>query len=65
MGGLRNLPATDVRLVRDGGGKAPQLASARYEINGEPGAVFRDRDGKVADAWAVDREVKQARRQTR
>ncbi|MER5427563.1 RNA polymerase sigma-70 factor [Streptomyces sp. NPDC002588] len=64
------------------------------EINGQPGAVFRDRDGRVlhtlaldvldgqiqairsvinpdklahlgpvADAWAVDREVKQARRQ--
>lgn len=65
-----------------------------HEINGEPGAVFRDRDGKVlhtlalevldgqiqtirsvinpdkldhigpvADAWAIDREVKQTRRQ--
>ncbi|UUN24995.1 RNA polymerase sigma-70 factor [Streptomyces sp. FIT100] len=65
-----------------------------HEINGQPGAVFRDRDGKVlhilaldvldgqiqtirsvinpdklghlgpvADAWAVDREVKRARRQ--
>ncbi|WP_030682483.1 RNA polymerase sigma-70 factor [Streptomyces sp. NRRL B-1347] len=64
------------------------------EINGQPGAVFRDRDGKVlhvmvldvldgqiqairsvinpdklghvgpvADAWAVDREVRRARRQ--
>ncbi|WP_425248077.1 RNA polymerase sigma-70 factor [Streptomyces sp. NEAU-NA10] len=64
------------------------------EINGEPGAVFHDRDGKVlhilaldvldgkvqtirsvinpdklghlgpvADAWAIDQEVKQARRQ--
>ncbi|MEU3193092.1 RNA polymerase sigma-70 factor [Streptomyces sp. NPDC006992] len=64
------------------------------EINGQPGAIFRDRDGKVlhimalevldgqirtvrtvinpdklghlgpvADAWAVDREAKQARRQ--
>jgi RNA polymerase sigma-70 factor (TIGR02957 family) len=64
------------------------------EVNGQPGAIFRDRDGKVlyalaldvldgkiqtirgvinpdklghigpvADAWAVDREVKQARRQ--
>ncbi|MEW2118640.1 RNA polymerase sigma-70 factor [Streptomyces sp. NPDC005474] len=64
------------------------------EINAQPGAIFRDRDGKVlhilaldvldgqiqtirtvinpdklghlgpvADAWAVDREVKQARRQ--
>ncbi|MGW3817666.1 RNA polymerase sigma-70 factor [Streptomyces sp. NPDC005046] len=65
-----------------------------HEVNGQPGAVFRDRDGKVlhtlaldvldgqiqtirsvinpdklchlgpvADAWAVDREVKQARRE--
>jgi RNA polymerase sigma-70 factor (ECF subfamily) len=64
-----------------------------HEINGQPGAVFRDRDGKVlhtlaldvldgriqtiravinpdklghlgpvADAWAVDRELRQARR---
>ena len=64
------------------------------EVNGQPGAIFRDRDGKVlvvlalemfdgriqvirgvsnpdklahlgpvADAWAIDREVKQARRQ--
>ncbi|MEU9445746.1 RNA polymerase sigma-70 factor [Streptomyces sp. NPDC048304] len=64
------------------------------EINGQPGAIFRDRDGKilhvmvvdvldgqihtiravinpdklghlgpVADAWAIDREVKRARRQ--
>ncbi|WP_371657495.1 RNA polymerase sigma-70 factor [Streptomyces sp. NBC_00280] len=66
-----------------------------HEVNGQPGAVFRDRDGKVlhilaldvldgqiqtirsvinpdklghlgpvADAWAVDREVRRARRQT-
>ncbi len=66
------------------------------EINGQPGAIFRDGDGKVlhilalevlggrirtirsvlnpdklghlgpvADAWAVDREVKQARRRAR
>ncbi|MGC2996958.1 RNA polymerase sigma-70 factor [Streptomyces sp. G35A] len=65
-----------------------------HEINGQPGAIFRDREAKVlhvlalevldgqihtirsvinpdklghlgpvADAWAVDREVKQARRQ--
>jgi RNA polymerase sigma-70 factor (ECF subfamily) len=65
-----------------------------HEVNGQPGAIFRDRDGKVlhtlaldvldgqirtirsvinpdklghmgpvADAWAVDREVRQARRQ--
>ncbi|TXS48509.1 RNA polymerase sigma-70 factor [Streptomyces sp. uw30] len=67
-----------------------------HEVNGQPGAIFRDRDAKVlhilalevldgqiqtirsvinpdklghlgpvADAWAVDREVKQARRQTK
>ncbi|MEU1515652.1 RNA polymerase sigma-70 factor [Streptomyces sp. NPDC005811] len=66
-----------------------------HEINGQPGAVFRDREGKVlhvlaldvldgqiqtirsvinpdklghlgpvADAWAVDREVKQTRKRT-
>lgn len=64
-----------------------------HEVNGQPGALFRDRDGKVlhtlaldvldgriqtiravinpdklghigpvADAWAVDRELRQARR---
>jgi RNA polymerase sigma-70 factor (TIGR02957 family) len=64
-----------------------------HEVNGQPGAIFHDRDGKVlhtlvlevldrqiqtiravinpdklghlgpvADAWAIDREVKQARR---
>ncbi|MEW1904595.1 RNA polymerase sigma-70 factor [Streptomyces sp. NPDC056488] len=122
VGGLRNLLAADVRLVGDGGGKAPQLARtvsgtddvarllasvfplmARvdvtfepHEINGQPGAIFRDREGgvlhtlaldvfdgrihtirsvinpdklghlgPVADAWAVDREVKRARRRTR
>lgn len=67
-----------------------------HDVNGEPGAIFRDRDGKVlhlmvldvldgrirtirgmhnpeklthvgpvADAWAVAREVKEARRRTR
>ncbi|MFD8543231.1 RNA polymerase sigma-70 factor [Streptomyces sp. NPDC059649] len=65
-----------------------------HEVNGQPGAIFRDRDGKVlhtlaldvldgqiqtirsvinpdklrhigpvADAWAIDREVKRTRRQ--
>ncbi|MGW6769578.1 RNA polymerase sigma-70 factor [Streptomyces sp. NPDC055037] len=120
VGGLRELLAADVRMVGDGGGKAPQLAKAVMgaenvarvlgtvfpwliridvsfeprEINGQPGAIFRDRDGKVlhvlvldvldgqiqtvravinpdkighigpvADAWAVDREVKRVRRQ--
>lgn len=119
VGGLRKLLAADVRLVGDGGGKAPQLARAVMgaenvarllggvfpwllridvsleprEVNGQPGAILRDRDGKVlhtlvldvldgqiqtirtvvnpdklghlgpvGDAWAVDREVKRARR---
>ncbi|MFJ1996776.1 RNA polymerase sigma-70 factor [Streptomyces asiaticus] len=119
VGGLRKLLAADVRLVGDGGGKAPQLARAVVgaenvarllggvfprllridvsleprEVNGQPGAIFRDRDGRVlhtlvldvldgqiqtirtvvnpdklghlgpvGDAWAVDREVKRARR---
>ncbi len=66
-----------------------------HEVNGQPGALFRDRDGKVlhilaldvldgqiqtirsvinpdklghlgtvADAWAVDQEVKQVRKRT-
>ncbi|MFG3498772.1 RNA polymerase sigma-70 factor [Streptomyces sp. NPDC047928] len=79
----------------------PQMARVEvtfvpHEVNGQPGAVFRDRDGKVlhtlaldvldgqiqtirsvinpdklshlgpvADAWAVDREVKAARRKAR
>jgi RNA polymerase sigma-70 factor, ECF subfamily len=117
--GLRNLLASDVVLVGDGGGKAPQFARAitgadevtrmfssvfarlfeidvRFEpreMNGQPGAIFRDRDdkvlytllldvvdgriqtiravlnpeklghlGPVGDAWAIAREVQQARR---
>ncbi|MEV4380779.1 RNA polymerase sigma-70 factor [Streptosporangium sp. NPDC049644] len=66
-----------------------------HEVNGQPGAIFRDRDGRVlhilvldvldgqvqtirsvinpdklghvgpvADAWAIDREARQARRRT-
>ncbi|MET8384422.1 RNA polymerase sigma-70 factor [Streptosporangium canum] len=71
------------------------VAFEPHEVNGQPGAIFRDRDGKVlhilaldvldgqiqtvrsvinpdklghvgpvADAWAIDREVRQARRRT-
>ncbi|OLT29752.1 RNA polymerase subunit sigma-24 [Nocardiopsis sp. CNR-923] len=80
VGGLRELLAADVRLVGDGGGKAPQLArsivgaakAARllgaffpwlgrvevswepHEVNGQPGAVFRDRDGRVLYVIALD-----------
>lgn len=116
--GLRELLAADVRLVGDGGGRAPQLARAvagadnvarllatvhplmaeagitcePREVNGRPGALFRVRDGAVlhvlsldtldgriqtirtiinpdklahlgpvADAWAVNDEVKRLR----
>lgn len=111
--------AADVRMVGDGGGKAPALAKGligadkvarvlgtnmpllarvearveQREVNGQPGAILLDRDGKVigamtldvldgrvqtirsvvnpdklrhvgpvADAWAITRELLQARR---
>ncbi|WSG18909.1 RNA polymerase sigma-70 factor [Nonomuraea sp. NBC_01738] len=72
------------------------ITNEPHEVNGQPGAIFRDRDGKVlhtlaldvldgqiqmiravinpdklghmgpvADAWAIDREVRQARRAAR
>jgi len=25
-----------------------------HEVNGQPGGVFRDRDGKVVSAWVLD-----------
>ena len=78
--GLRELLAADVRMVGDGGGKAPQLARSIFgadnvarvlaanfpllmridatlephEVNGQPGAVVRDRDGKVLNTLALD-----------
>jgi RNA polymerase sigma-70 factor (ECF subfamily) len=78
--GLRALLAADVRMVGDGGGKAPQFATqfagaenvARVlaalvppfiriggvveprQVNGQPGAIFRDRDGKVVNTWTLD-----------
>lgn len=76
---LRGLLATDVSLMADAGGQAPQwndvfglekvarlLAAVgppydragilmdRTELNGQPGAIFRDRDGKIAYTWALD-----------
>jgi RNA polymerase sigma-70 factor (ECF subfamily) len=77
---LRNLLAADVRMVGDGGGKAPQWAEgivgaenvARllgqlvpsfvrigglvqpHEVNGQPGAILRDRAGKVINTMALD-----------
>jgi RNA polymerase sigma-70 factor, ECF subfamily len=78
--GLRALLAADVRMVGDGGGKAPQFATqfagaenvARVlaalvppfiriggvveprQVNGQPGAILRDRDGKVVNTWTLD-----------
>ena len=83
----RLLGAFFPRLIRIG------VTCEPLEVNGQPGAIFRDRDGKilntlilevldgqiqtvrgvnnpdklrhlgpVADAWAIDREVKEARR---
>ena len=78
--GLRGLLAADVRMVGDGGGKAPQWSQGIFgadkvarvltailepmlkigvvvephEVNGQPGAVFRDRDKKVLNTWTLD-----------
>jgi RNA polymerase sigma-70 factor, ECF subfamily len=78
--GLRGLLAADVRMVGDGGGKAPQWRNGIFgadnvarvltaivepmlkigvvvephEVNGEPGAIFRDRDNKVVNTWTLD-----------
>ncbi|HWM03970.1 MAG TPA: RNA polymerase sigma-70 factor [Actinophytocola sp.] len=78
--GLRELLAADVRLVGDGGGKAPQFARdivgadnvarvlatsfarlarfevtmAAHELNGQPGVILRDRDGKVLNTVALE-----------
>jgi RNA polymerase sigma-70 factor (ECF subfamily) len=76
---LRELLAADVRMVGDGGGKAPQwkpisgldkvtgiLAAMAttlirigctlqpHPVNGQPGAIVRDRDGRVVTTWALD-----------
>ncbi|MGW0729410.1 RNA polymerase sigma-70 factor [Streptomyces mirabilis] len=78
--GLRELLASDVSLVGDGGGKAPQWATGffgadhvsqvlatllppfiqiggvveRHQVNGQPGAIFRDPDGNVLNTWTLD-----------
>lgn len=78
--GVRELLATDVHLIGDGGGKVPQWTSGVFgadkvarllfalgpqfvaigiqvephEVNGAPGAVFRDRDGRVLTTWILD-----------
>lgn len=77
---LRDLLAADVKMVGDGGGKAPALArvvmgadnvarllasaSPRLakinvgletrDINGQPGAIFRDQHGNVVSTFVLD-----------
>ncbi|MFE0647967.1 RNA polymerase sigma-70 factor [Streptomyces sp. NPDC059534] len=80
VGGLRSLLASDVQLVGDGGGKAPNFARTivgadnvsrllcaafpaltridvtcePHEINGQPGAIYRDRDGRILQTVVLD-----------
>jgi RNA polymerase sigma-70 factor (ECF subfamily) len=76
---LRELLAADVRMIGDGGGKAPLWKPINgidkvtgilhamvtgftrigctlepHPVNGEPGAIVRDRDGRVITTWALD-----------
>jgi RNA polymerase sigma-70 factor, ECF subfamily len=44
----RVLAAIVPPFVRIGGVVEP------HEVNGQPGAIFRDRDGKVVNTWALD-----------
>ena len=44
----RVLAAIFPPLVRIGGVVEP------HEVNGQPGAIFRDRDGKVVNTWTLD-----------
>ena len=44
----RVLAAMGSPFVRIGGVVEP------HEVNGQPGAIFRDRDGKVVNTWALD-----------
>ena len=77
---LRDLLASDVVMVGDGGGKAPQFPRAiigaenvtrvlasfhpllaqiiltfeTHDLNGQPGAIVRDREGKVLYTLTLD-----------
>ncbi|SEH00016.1 RNA polymerase sigma-70 factor, ECF subfamily [Nonomuraea solani] len=44
----RTLAAIVTPFVRIGGVVEP------HEVNGQPGAIFRDRDGKIVNIWALD-----------
>ena len=44
----RVLAAIVPPFVRIGGVVEP------HEVNGQPGAIFRDRDGKVVNTWTLD-----------
>jgi RNA polymerase sigma-70 factor (ECF subfamily) len=76
---LRELLAADVRMIGDGGGKAPLWKPINgldkvagilrflvtgflrigctletHLVNGQPGAIVRDREGRVVTTWALD-----------
>jgi len=44
----RTLAAIVALFIRIGGVVEP------HEVNGQPGAIFRDRDGKVVNTWTLD-----------
>jgi RNA polymerase sigma-70 factor (ECF subfamily) len=77
--GLKELLASDVEMVGDGGGKAPAFARGvfgadkvarvlaaafpglagiarvdSHDVNGQPGAILRDRDGRVLGTLALE-----------
>ena len=45
---VRMLAALLPPFLRIGGVVQP------HQVNGQPGAIFRDRDGKVVNTWALD-----------
>jgi len=47
-GVARLLAAIIVPFTRIGG------VVERHQVNGQPGAIFRDRDGKVLNTWTLD-----------
>jgi RNA polymerase sigma-70 factor (ECF subfamily) len=81
LGGLQELLAADVRMVADGGGRAPLWGTGVFlgtdnvarvlastfpwflriggileprEVNGQPGAILRDREGRVLNTWSLE-----------
>jgi hypothetical protein len=51
-------PANPTSSTRTAGSRSPfvQIGGVvePHELNGQPGAIIRDRDGKVISSWALD-----------